>query len=85
MNQERIIFPLVKIHKLLVFLGVFIGLSVLKAAAPYCGMIHQLMTVAIITVSYGFYVKYATFVQKNEEMKINYESIFRKFGTIFDQ
>lgn len=67
MNQERIIFPLVKIHKLLVFLGVFIGLSVLKAAAPYCGMIHQLMTIAIITVSYGFYVKYTTFVQKNED------------------
>ena len=43
------------------------------------------MTIAIIAVSYGFYVKYATFVQKNEEIKKNYESIFMKFGTIFDQ
>ena len=65
-EQEKIVLPIKKFFQIFLFL-VFMVLSLLKGGKtlssllkiPYCSIYYQLFNLAIIAVSYGFYVLYS--------------------------
>ena len=65
--EEKIVLPIKKFCQIFLFLVVYMVLSLLKGGKtlpslleiPYCSVYYQLCNLAIIAISYGFYVKYS--------------------------